>query len=251
MPPAGDRRHGRRRRPEPICIVTNYTDGRLRHVTTTIHQSEVVGLGGLEGQGQRELLTALFDAGRARRRRGVTMSTSIAYVSGDRNGEGIFPLWSVARNISIGALSRTSKLGFVERVKEQELAKNWIERLRIRTAGADSPITDLSGGSQQKALIARVLASGARLILLDDPTRGVDVGTKAEIYELLRSAVDEGRSFVWYSTDNAEFQECHRVLVMRDGTVVRELRVDDASERALVSASFAETEDLDRDVGER
>jgi ribose transport system ATP-binding protein len=236
---------------EPICIINDYTDGRLLHVSVSINPSEVVGIGGLEGQGQRELLTTLFDAGRGRKRRGIRMSTSVAYVSGDRNGEGVFPLWSVARNISIGALKSTSKLGFVQRVKEQELAKSWIEHLRIRTAGADSLITDLSGGSQQKALIARVLASGARLILLDDPTRGVDVGTKAEIYELLRSAVDEGRSFVWYSTDNAEFQECHRVLVMRAGTVVRELRVDDASERELVSASFAGADERDHQAGER
>jgi ribose transport system ATP-binding protein len=236
---------------EPLCLVTDYTDGRLQHVTATIRPSEIVGLGGLEGQGQRDLLMALFDAGRGRRRRGIRMSTSIAYVSGDRNGEGIFPLWSVARNISIGALKSTSKLGVVQRVKEHELAKTWIERLRIRTAGADSLITDLSGGSQQKALIARVLASGARLILLDDPTRGVDVGTKAEIYELLRSAVHDGRSFVWYSTDNAEFRECHRVMIMREGTVVRELRVDDASDRALVSASFAGGDERDDRAGKR
>lgn len=228
---------------EPLCTISDYSEGRLRHVTASIRPFEIVGLGGLEGQGQRDLLTALFDAGRGRNRRGIKMSTSIAYVSGDRNGEGIFPLWSIARNISIGALKRTSRLGFVERAKERELASTWIERLRIRTAGADSVITDLSGGSQQKALIARVLASGASLILLDDPTRGVDVGTKAEIYELVRAAAHDGRSFLWYSTDNAEFQECHRVMVMREGTIVRELRVDDASERELVSASFASGDD--------
>jgi ribose transport system ATP-binding protein len=227
---------------EPMCTVNDYSDGRLRHVTASIRSSEIVGLGGLEGQGQRDLLTALFDAGRGRGRRGIRMSTSIAYVSGDRNGEGIFPLWSVAQNISIGALKRTSKLGFVQLAQEQQLARAWIERLRIRTAGADSQITDLSGGSQQKALIARVLASGARLILLDDPTRGVDVGTKAEIYELVRTAVQEGRSFVWYSTDNAEFQECHRIMIMREGTIVRELQVDDASERELVLASFGDSD---------
>jgi ribose transport system ATP-binding protein len=224
---------------QPLCVIDDFSGRGLRNVSATVRPAEIVGVAGLEGQGQRDLLTLLFEAGKGRRRRGVTMSTTIAYVSGDRNAEGIFPLWSVAQNISIGAMRATSKLGFIQRGPESELAQTWIDRLQIRTAASDSLITDLSGGSQQKTLIARVLASNAHLILLDDPTRGVDVGTKADIYELLRAAVAEGRSFVWYSTDNAEFEQCDRVLVMREGSVVRELDVDEVSVTELVSASFA------------
>ena len=223
-----------------LAKVEAYSAAGLQNVSLGISEGEIVGLGGLEGHGQRTLLNVLFAASKGYRHpRAITVNSSVAYLSGDRNREGIFAGWSVAQNISIGALRRIARYGLVSPAEEAALAKLWIDRLEIRTSGRDSLISNLSGGSQQKVLLARVLASGAKLILLDDPTRGVDVATTAEIYALVHQAVAEGRSFLWYSTDNTELGQCDRVLVMREGTIVDELRGEEVGEQELVSASFA------------
>jgi ribose transport system ATP-binding protein len=118
------------------------------------------------------------------------------------------------------------------------LAATWFERLDIRARSGDEPVLSLSGGNQQKAVIARALATSADILLLDDPTRGVDLGTKAQLYSVLRSLAAEGRTILWYSTDDAEFAECDRTLVMRDGAVVSEVARDDATQKKVVEASF-------------
>ena len=226
----------------PLVELKDYSHGELQHVSMSLRQGEVVGLGGLEGNGQRALLNALYSASRRRRsRQGVNATTRMAYVSGDRNSEGVFPLWSVERNLSIASLNAILRLGMVHRRAEARLADHWIRELDVRVPRRDSVITSLSGGTQQKVLVARVLASDAGLILLDDPTRGVDVGTKREIYALVHSAARQGRSFLWYSTENEELYECDRVLVLRDGSIVKELTGSELNERELISASFSDS----------
>ena len=119
-----------------------------------------------------------------------------------------------------------------------QLVEEWRKRVNILSAGMDQSILDLSGGNQQKGLFARALASDARVILMDDPMRGVDVGTKTEVYRLIREEARGGRCFLWYTTETEELKNCDRVFVFRAGKIVAELAGDDITEAKVVEASF-------------
>ena len=198
-----------------------------------------MGLAGLAGQGQSELLRTLFDAAR-RRRQGVAVMGRTALVAGDRQNDGVFPLWSIARNIGIGSLRALSRRGLVDQAAEARLAEGWRGRIGIRTPDMDANILTLSGGNQQKALFARALGSDAAIILMDDPMRGVDVGTKREVYAMIRAEAERGRTFVWYTTEMDELQHCGHVYVFREGRIVADLPRAEATEEAVLHASFAE-----------
>jgi ribose transport system ATP-binding protein len=173
------------------------------------HEGEIIGLAGLAGHGQTRLLLDVFE-GASRRRPGVTVDGPVALVAGDRQSDGIFPLWSIARNIG------------------------------IRTPDLDNNILSLSGGNQQKALFARALGSDARLVLMDDPMRGVDDGTKLEVYDLIREEAGKGRTFLWYTTETDELGYCDHVYVFRNGRIVADLDRSEVSEEQVIQSSFAE-----------
>jgi ribose transport system ATP-binding protein len=204
---------------------------------------EVVGLAGLEGSGQRELLHRLF----ARPGDSIARRSSVSFVSGDRQNEGVFPLWSVLNNIALGRLKERAPLGLVSETAERAAARRVAERLKLDPARFDSPILDLSGGNQQKALVARALAGDATAILFDDPTRGVDVAAKEDFYALISDIAQAGRLVVWHSTEDIEFIECDRVLVFSGGKIVRELAGGEIAEKAIVDASFINAASLERD----
>jgi ribose transport system ATP-binding protein len=204
---------------------------------------EVVGLAGLEGSGQRDLLHRLF----SRPWGGIERQGTASFVSGDRQKEGVFPLWSVLSNIALGRLNGRSPLGLVSEPAEREVARGAAERLKLDPARFDSPILDLSGGNQQKALVARALVGEAATILFDDPTRGVDVAAKEDFYALIGDVARAGRLVVWHSTEDIEFVECDRVLVFSGGRIVRELVGAEISEQAIVDASFAGAAAIERD----
>lgn len=203
-----------------------------------LRAGEVVGLAGLAGHGQRALLHAVF-AARRRSGGGFTVTGSVAYVSGDRQNEGIFSLWSIARNITIGGIKKIARLGFLAPEVEARLAEEWHERLAIRAPTIATPITSLSGGNQQKVLVARAFATGADVILFDDPLRGVDVGTKRELYEHVRREAQAGRAFLWYTTENAELVNCDRVYVFYQGTITDEMTRTELTEERVIRSSFA------------
>ena len=121
---------------------------------------------------------------------------------------------------------------------EAAQAETWRERLAILTADMDNPILSLSGGNQQKALFARALGSNAQIILMDDPMRGVDVGTKREVYGIIREEAARGRTFLWYTTETDELFECDRVYVFREGAIVAELPREAVTEDKVLHASF-------------
>lgn len=221
----------------PVLSVTGLSGRGLKEVGLTVRRGEVVGLAGLEGSGQRSLLRQVF-AARRRRRGRVRIVGDAAYVSGDRQREGVLPLWSVLENVGVSAIGESAVAGFVRRRRQHELARHWLERLGLAHR-AESKIGELSGGNQQRAILGRALASRARLLLLDDPTRGVDVGAKHDIYDLLETAKSEGRSALFYSTENVEFQQCDRVYVMADGAIVAELPGSSATEERIMQASYA------------
>ena len=203
-------------------------------------EGEIIGLAGLAGHGQTRLLLDIFEAAERRNRPGVTANAPVALVAGDRQTDGIFPLWSIAENIGIRSLKALRQGWFISPERERELAARWQQRIGIRTPDLDNNILSLSGGNQQKALFARALGSDARIILMDDPMRGVDVGTKLEVYDLLREEADHGRTFLWYTTETDELDYCDRVYVFRNGRIVAELTRDELTEERVIQSSFAE-----------
>lgn len=205
----------------------------------TAREGEVIGLAGLAAQGQTALLLAVFEAART----GVPdadVQGPVALVAGDRQTDGVFPLWSIAENIGVGSLARFKRRGLVSAAAEDALAADWRARIKIRTPDVRDPILSLSGGNQQKALFARALGSDARVILMDDPMRGVDVGTKLDVYDLIRREAASGRTFLWYTTEMDELDHCDRVYVFRNGAVVAELDRGAVTEDSVIRASFTE-----------
>jgi ribose transport system ATP-binding protein len=235
------------------CRNLGWTD-RLNDISFSVRAGEVVGLGGLDGQGQRELLLACFGV-----LRGLTGQmlvdgkpvalaspadakadkVGMALIPEDRKTEGLMLPMTVRENLSFAALDRLSRGGIVDRNAEQVLIDDMIKLLAIKTAGLDIPVGALSGGNQQKVVIAKWLMRQPRIILLNDPTRGIDVGTKQEIYQLLRKLADAGAAIVFYSTDYDELVGCcDRVLVLYDGAVKRELVGPEITEHALIASAL-------------
>lgn len=212
-------------------------------------RGEIIGFAGLAGQGQSEALLAIYEAATNARER-------VAFVAGDRPREGVFPLWSIAQNLDIrwllggGHKRNASARPFslmprvIDRRAAGALATAWTERIGIRGASSGAGILSLSGGNQQKVLFARALASDAQLILMDDPTRGVDIGTKRELYRLIREEAARGRTFIWYTTENDEFAHCDRTYVFRAARVTRLLHAHECNEQSLLAASFADVEEI-------
>jgi ribose transport system ATP-binding protein len=241
------------RKPVLECRNLSWTD-RLRDISLTVGAGEVVGLGGLDGQGQRELLLAFFGVLRGcsgtiavdgqpvsivSPARAKGSGIGMALIPEDRKTEGLMLPMSVKENLSFASLDRVSRGGVIDRGAEQRLIDEMIQLLAIRTAGTDIPVGALSGGNQQKVVIAKWLMRRPRIILLNDPTRGIDVGTKQELYQLLRRLADEGAAILFYSTDYDELIGCcDRVLVLYDGAIKRELAGADITERALIATAL-------------
>ncbi len=163
----------------------------------------------------------------------------IALIPEDRKTEGLMLPMSVRENLSFASLDRVSRGGVVDRAAEARAVDAMVGLLAIKAADLDVPVSSLSGGNQQKVVLAKWLMTRPRVVLLADPTRGIDVGTKADIYRLLRRLADEGAAVLLYSTDYAELIGCcDRVLVLYGGRVVRELEGEAITERALVSSAL-------------
>ena len=213
---------------------------RQRDATDLVaHEGEIVGLAGLSGHGQTDLLLAIFAAAN-HKQAGVEVTAPVALVAGDRQSDGIFPQWSISRNIGIRSLARLKRGLLISPSLEDALAASWRDKIGIRTPDMHNNILSLSGGNQQKALFARALGSDARIVLMDDPMRGVDVGTKREVYELIRQEAASGRTFLWYTTETDELSNCDHVYVFHNGQIVADLTRADLSEEKIIAASFKE-----------
>lgn len=204
-----------------------------------LHEGEIVGLAGLEGAGQKTFLHEIF-AGSSGSGNRIERQGGVSFVSGDRQREGIFSFWSVFANIDIERVGRRFALSPFARNEDRVAIKDAAAQLRLDANRFSSGILDLSGGNQQKALVGRALVGDSPTILLDDPTRGVDVAAKADFYRLFAESAGRGRLIVWLSTEDLEFMECDRVLVFSKGRIVRELRREQITEDAIIGASFSE-----------
>lgn len=200
-------------------------------------KGEIIGLAGLGGHGQTDMLLDLFRDRSSNWLPGH--GDAITFVAGDRALNGTFPLWSILKNLSIGSLPHLSRMSTIDARGEQALGTDWKKRMEIRTPDMGNPILSLSGGNQQKVLFARALATRAEIVLMDDPMRGVDIGTKQEVYAILRAEAEAGRTFVWYSTEMDEICLCDRVYVFRDGAIVAELAGSEIEEKNVLAASFS------------
>lgn len=214
-------------------LVSAYPPGQDSGIKLEAHKGEIVGLAGLSGHGQTEILVRVFMDKRKTK-------SDLALVAGDRQNDGVFPIWSIRQNIGIGSLRNLLKNGFLDLDAERKLADSWRERIAIRTPDMANNILSLSGGNQQKALFARAFGSSAKIILMDDPMRGVDIGTKQEVYEMIREEAAAGRTFIWYTTEMDELNHCDHVYVFRDGTIAADLARDELTEQKVLHASFQE-----------
>ena len=227
---------------------------RLRDVSLQVHAGEVVGLAGLMGAGRTELLECLYGAGRPSpsgeilldgqsvqfRHPAEALAAGLALVTEDRKRLGLFEQFSVGQNITLCALRDSVRLGLVSFRQEQTQAGEMIDKLRVKTPGFDSAITNLSGGNQQKCLIARGLLTEPRLLLLDDPTRGVDVGAKAELYQLIDELCRMGMAVLVTSSELPELLTLSdRIYVLCEGRLTGHFVRAEATEQRIMEAATA------------
>lgn len=225
----------------------------VNDVSLTIRRGEIVGLAGLLGSGRTETARIVFgcdapDSGEVLvegeklkpHSPKDAMRHGIAFCTENRREEGIFPELSVKNNITICVLPQLTTAGVIRSRAKTQLAKNYINKLAIKTPSDEQLIKNLSGGNQQKVLLARWLATNPKLIILDEPTRGIDVGAKQEIERLICEFSEKGISVLFISSELPELvRNCDRIIVLRDGSAVAELTGDDISEQNVMLAIAA------------
>ncbi|WAL62994.1 sugar ABC transporter ATP-binding protein [Amycolatopsis cynarae] len=241
---------------EPLLRAENLTGmRRLRGVSLSIRPGEVVGLAGLLGSGRSETARAIIGAfplddgtvllaGRPvkRGRVAAAVRAGIGLLAEDRKADGIIPHLSVRENIVLAALPRLSRFGLVSRSRQDRIVRIFMDRLRIKAASPEQKAAELSGGNQQKVLLARWLATGPKVLLLDEPTRGIDVGAKAEVQALIGELAREGLGVLLISSELEELIDgADRVVVLADGAVAGELTGEAITEENVLAAIAAES----------
>ncbi len=236
----------------PVLLeVRGLTGQRLSDCTFDLRAGEVLGLGGLHGQGQSDLLLTLFGArpatagevrheGRPLKLSGprAALRRGLAYVSGDRGRAGALAGRPIVENVSLAMLAKGAA-HFVSRAALQARVRPIMERLKVRFGGYARPLSSLSGGNQQKVILGRALATQPRIFLLDDPTKGIDVEAKRDLYALIAEIRREGAAVILYSSEDAELLEnADRVLVFNGGRIVEEIGGDRLTEFNLYSAAL-------------
>ena len=225
-------------------------------VSLDLAPGEIVGISGLVGSGRSEVVRAISGAdrpdagemilaGRPYHPRSPAdgLRAGIAMLSEDRARDGIVPAMSVRDNLSLASFARMARLGVLRRRIQQALVDEQVRALNVRTASVAAPVKRLSGGNQQKALVGRWLMRGARVLLLDEPTRGVDVGAKAEIYRIVSRLAEGGMGILLVSSELPEILGLSdRILVMRGGRIVGRFHRGQATEERLLAAAAGVTE---------
>lgn len=223
---------------------------RVRDVSLNVRQGEISGLAGLLGSGRSETARIVFGVDRMARGKltmegrdrtyaepAAAIADGIGLVSEDRKVDGIIPDMSIRENMTLALLPRLKKAGIVDRARQDEIAEKFIVALGVKCASPDQPIKELSGGNQQKVLLARWLCTDPKLLIVDEPTRGIDIGAKAEILKLLRRLADDGLSVLMISSELEELlAAADNVTVLSDGRSVASIPRTELSEEAVLSA---------------
>jgi len=221
--------------------------GRVRGASLVAHKGEVVGITGLMGAGQSELVRAIFGAvprsGGEIRLRGRPVDIrspqdairhGVALLTENRKEEGLVLLLSVVANSSLASLEKVSRYGFVDQGKERRQAADYVERLEIKTPSLDQEVDSLSGGNQQKVVLSKWLATEADVIIMAEPTRGIDVGAKAEVYRLIDELAGQGKTILLVSSELPEvINLSDRIYVMHEGRIVAELDAASTSQEEI------------------
>jgi ribose transport system ATP-binding protein len=235
----------------PIYLSLNeLSSPGVTSVSVDVRRGEILGIAGVAGNGQSRLMATL--AGLSRFTGSVTVNgqsmssralrNESAYLPSDRHREGLMMTLSVRENAALLALKRFVRLGFLNSRRETDIVGTQLEELAVKAPNMDTGVSSLSGGNQQKVVLSRALLSQPDLVVADEPTQGVDVGARAEIYRILRSVADAGTPVVVNSSDALELEGlCDRVLVMSRGQVVAELKGADVTEDRIVSAAVSAT----------
>jgi len=233
---------------EPLLRVENLSTALLRDVNLTLHRGEILGLAGLVGAGRTELADAIFGAAKITggtiwldgevalfRNPDAAIRARLGYVTEDRKAEGLVMTQTVRKNIALPSLDRRQRLGLIDSKAERQAAGEIFKDLAIRAPGIDHPVRSLSGGNQQKVVLAKWLVTNAEVLIFDEPTRGIDVGAKAELYSLMRNLAAEGKAILMISSELPEILGMSdRIAVMHEGRLIAELDAAEATEEKIM-----------------
>lgn len=241
-----------------VLEVDGLAGRRVRDVSFTARAGEVVGIGGLAGSGRSELLrilsgaqkhsagTIAVDGSMLSRSPGVgrALAAGIALVPEERRSQGVMLSAPIDENIAVANLGAVSRIGWMSQRAVNELAKTGLQNLRIKARGVHQPVGQLSGGNQQKVVLAKMLARTPKVLLMDEPTRGIDVGTKSEIYRLIRELAANGTTVVAVSSELPELiGMSDRILIMHEGRVSGTVDADSATEELLLTYCYGRVAD--------
>ncbi|MGK3954015.1 sugar ABC transporter ATP-binding protein [Microbacterium sp. I2] len=237
-----------------VVLTAEHLEGRrVKDVSFTAHAGEVLGIGGLAGSGRSELLrllagaqhyrsgTVTIDGAPLRRRSpvGRVLDAGVALVPEERRSQGVMLGASIQDNVALANIATISRAGWVSGSRIAEIAKRGMTDLQIKARSARQPVGELSGGNQQKVVLAKMLARRPKVLLMDEPTRGIDVGTKAEIYRLIRELADSGTAVIAVSSELPELiGMSDRILIMHEGSIAGEVPADGADEELLLSYAY-------------
>ena len=244
--------------PDVVLEVEGLTGRGFSDVSFTLRRGEILGFAGLVGAGRSEIMQTVFGYLPAKRGRvrlegrplklgdtGASIRAGLVYLPEERRQQGILPLLSVRHNISISALPQITTRGMISGRRETVLARRIAQTFDIRTPSLERPIMFLSGGNQQKTIIGRAMASTPKVLVLDEPTKGIDVGTKTDLYRLMRDLVQGGEtSIVFISSDLDELLRCaNRVVAVYNGRIVGEFNTEASGKTEIVTSMFGEKTD--------
>jgi rhamnose transport system ATP-binding protein len=237
---------------DPVLEVRGLTrEGVFRDVSFVLRSGEILGLAGLVGAGRTEVARAIFGidsldsgevgvAGRPLRTGSpsAAVAAGVAFVPEDRQHQGLVLEMTIEQNETLPFLRRVTRFGLLQPRRERSIARNYADRLQVRSAGLDLPARSLSGGNQQKVVLAKWLATEPKLLILDEPTRGIDIGTKAEVHRIISNLAAQGLAILLISSELPEvIAMADRVLVMHEGRITGEFGREDAGQEAIMRAA--------------
>lgn len=234
---------------EKILEVSHVSSRRLKDVSLVLRKGEILGIGGLVGAGRTELLRAIYGADEISEGEillkgkrihitspAVALKNSIALLPEDRKQQGVIMGMSIEHNISFAILDRLSHFAVIKKKQEKDVCNKLVAGLSIKISSLMQPVKNLSGGNQQKVVLAKCLATECDVLFIDEPTRGIDVGAKQEIYKIMRQLADNGTSIIMVSSEMSELiGMSDRIIVMREGQVVKELMPEEYSQELILN----------------
>ena len=232
-----------------LLEVNNVARSKLVHdISFKLHAGEIIGFAGITGSGRTELVRSIFGAdsytgeiklyGKPYKPRSPAdaIRNGIALVTEDRKAQGLLLKLNVTVNTTISGLKQLSRYGVLQLSRELTLVKKFITDLKIKTPSPNFIVVNMSGGNQQKVILARWLSVGTRIFIMDEPTRGIDIGSKSEIYQIMNELTKQGVGIIMISSELPEILGMSdRIMVMREGTIVRELSRAEASEETVMN----------------